>query len=150
MDSPSAEDLLALVPDMDLLEAAASDALAGPPTASPRKASVTPILSDRNTAATTSTHGQTPGFNEDDPYAALMPEPDGLEEAEPLVRRAPEGTPPPKLVAVPQPAPPRCATGQCAAEDSRPPTGCPTRGAHPTRGVFRDSGACTRAEGTQS
>ena len=123
MESPSPEDLLALVPDMDLLEAAASDALTNPspkPAGPNRKATVTPILSDRNAAAAASTQALRPGFNDDDPYAALMPEPEEPEEAAPVARSSPKITPPPKPVAAPQAAPTAAAPPQPAKPPARP------------------------------
>jgi hypothetical protein len=125
MDSPSPEDLLALVPDMDLLEAAASDALTNPsskPTGSNRKATVTPILSDRNADAAT-TQALSSGFNHDDPYAALMPEPEAAEEAAPAARSSPKIMPPPKPVTAPQRAPqsaPAAPPPQAAKPPARP------------------------------
>ncbi len=135
MDSPSAEDLLALVPDMDLLESAASDALANSSlraAGSNRKATVTPILSDRSVAATASVQALKSGCNDDDdPYAALMPEAEEREEAAPVVRSGPQLTPPPKPVTVPRPSPQPARPASAAAKPPARPIAQPGAAARP-------------------
>jgi hypothetical protein len=99
-NAPSADDLLALIPDLDLLESStigARTASAAPAAASSnRKPSQTPVLSDRN-AATATRQTSKPQIN-DDPYADLMPDPEELDTA---VRVAPATPPIPAIPAIP-------------------------------------------------
>ena len=115
-DAPSADDLLALIPDLDLLESSTISArtAAAAPAASPattnRKPAPTPVLSDRNATATRQT--SKPRIN-DDPYADLMPDPEAYDAAVPTTppvaaiperpRAAPNARkmPNPQTVAVP-------------------------------------------------
>ncbi len=122
VDSPSADDLLALVPDMELLETSAIDArtahtAVASALGSGRKPGVAPKLTDQKTATTI--RAAVPKTTvSDDPYADLMPE---LEIAEtpapatqtvPVLQRStrpspphPPPTPKPQRAA-PRPAPP--------------------------------------------
>ncbi|HEX4377597.1 MAG TPA: hypothetical protein VHZ99_10655, partial [Steroidobacteraceae bacterium] len=85
MDSPSQDDLLALVPDMELLESSAVDArltnaAIAAAAGSGRKTVAAPKLTDRHMAATTRA-AATKVLISDDPYADLMPELDSFEDA---------------------------------------------------------------------
>ncbi len=122
VDSPSADDLLALVPDMELLETSAIDArtahtAVASALGSGRKPGVAPKLTDQKTATTI--RAAVPKTTvSDDPYADLMPE---LEIAEtpapatqtvPVLQRSTRPSPPPPTptpkpqMAAPRPAPP--------------------------------------------
>jgi hypothetical protein len=103
-DSPSQDDLKALIPDMELLETSAMDALAAhsamaAAVGSARKAAPAPVLSDRT--APSAPQGATPQASiSDDPYADLMP------ELEPFDAAAARGIPTlPARPAVKAPAP---------------------------------------------
>src|SRR6202050_5181551 len=90
--APSADDLLALIPDLDLLESStlgartAASAAAPPAATANRKPAPTPVLSDRNATATRQT--SKPRIN-DDPYADLMPDPEAHDAAVPTTAPAP-------------------------------------------------------------
>jgi hypothetical protein len=105
-DSPSADDLLALIPDMELLETSALDAhaahIAIAASASGRKAAG-PTLSDPVTATTVRTLAAAPVIN-DDPYADLMPELEAYAQTPPVAQ------PVPTVQAVPSPQSPPAAT----------------------------------------
>ncbi|HEY1900547.1 MAG TPA: hypothetical protein VGG49_12205 [Steroidobacteraceae bacterium] len=92
VDSPSADDLLALVPDMELLETSAVDARAAhaaeAASGAARKPGTTPTLTDHTATVTMRLRAAKPVIS-DDPYAHLMPEPEALEEAVPLPRAVP-------------------------------------------------------------
>jgi hypothetical protein len=117
-DSPSADDLLALIPDMELLESSALDAhaahIALAASASGRKAAPAPTLTKPGTAATVRTPTPNP-VGIDDPYADLMPDLEAYEDTVPVARTVPpvvRAAPPPKAppAAVSKPAaPPRPA-----------------------------------------
>jgi hypothetical protein len=132
-DSPSAGDLLALIPDMEHLESSALDAhaahIALAASASGRKAATAPTLTRPGTAATVRIPALNPVIS-DDPYADLMPELEAHEETVPVartvppVRAVPRRTPvaagapagqtaplaaAPKAAAAPRPAPPATA-----------------------------------------
>jgi hypothetical protein len=123
-DSPSADDLLALIPDMELLESSALDAhaahLALAASASGREGAG-PRLTDATepgAAATVRTQTATPVIN-DDPYADLMPELEAYGQSVPV-------TPPvPPVQTVPSPKPPAAAVGRPAAAP-KPPATAPT------------------------
>jgi hypothetical protein len=93
-DSPSADDLLALVPDMELLETSASDALTAHSAAtatagSGRRSGPTPTLTDRNTATTVRMAAASSTII-DDPYADQMPELEAFEDSAVGTRTIPE------------------------------------------------------------
>ncbi len=122
-DSPSADDLLALIPDMELLETSALDAhaahIALAASASGRKTAA-PMLTDP-AAATVRTEAAAAVIN-DDPYADLMPELEAYEQTVPVARPIP----PVQTVASPK-SPPAAAPRPAAAAPRipgapRPPT----------------------------
>jgi hypothetical protein len=90
-DAPSDDDLLALIPDMDLLETSAIKARtahAAPPAAAPKsRPGPTPVLSDRNAAPVTP-QASKPRVS-DDPYADLMPDPESQEITVPVMSATP-------------------------------------------------------------
>jgi len=113
-DSPSADDLLALIPDMELLESSALDAhaahIALAASASGRKAAPAPTLTNPGTAATVRTPAPIPVIN-DDPYADLMPELEAYDETVPVARIVPPvvraaAAPPRPAASAPAPVPP--------------------------------------------
>jgi hypothetical protein len=127
-DSPSADDLLALIPDMELLESSALDAhaahIALAATASGRKAAPAPTLSKPGTPATVRTPAPNSVSN-DDPYADLMPEPEAYEATVPVARPVPpvvRAAPPPKA---------RPAAASKPVAPPGPPAGAPARVAPP-------------------
>src|SRR5580693_9102944 len=80
VDSPSHDDLQALIPDMELLEAGAIDARTtqaaiAAAAGSGRKPVATPKLTDHSTATTVRIPAPK-AVGSDDPYADLMPEPE--------------------------------------------------------------------------
>jgi hypothetical protein len=78
-DAPSADDLQALIPDLDLLESStigARTAAAAPAAAANHKSGPPPVLSDGNAA--TATRQTSKAQINDDPYADLMPDPETL------------------------------------------------------------------------
>lgn len=91
-DSPSADDLLALIPDMELLETSTVNARAahsaGAATGSGRKPGATPTLTDPRPATAVRSQPSNPVIS-DDPYADLMPEPEALQETIPVARAVP-------------------------------------------------------------
>jgi hypothetical protein len=117
-ESPSADDLLALIPDMELLETSAEDALAAhvavAASAAGRKPDTTPTLTTADSAATLRVQAMKPVIN-DDPYADQMPELDAYAATIPVARAVPPISPggpsaPPATSRVPQaPAPTRAA-----------------------------------------
>jgi hypothetical protein len=113
-DSPSADDLLALIPDMELLESSALDAhaahIAIAASAAGRKAATAPTLTAPGTAATVRRQAPNPVIN-DDPYADLMPELEAYEETVPVARTVPpvRAVPPPQALPGPPAAPPATA-----------------------------------------
>jgi hypothetical protein len=127
-DSPSADDLLALIPDMELLESSALDAhaahIALAASASGRKATQAPTLTQPGTAATVRIPAPTPVIN-DDPYADLMPEPESYEATVPIARPVP-----PMVRAAPPPKAPPAGLRKPAAAP-RPPAGAPAPVAPP-------------------
>ncbi len=102
---------MALVPDMELLETSASDALTAhaamaAAAGSGRTQGPTPKLTDRNATTTVRTIAQRASVN-DDPYAHLMPELEMADAPATAVRAIPDATLPPQPpVATPRPAPP--------------------------------------------
>ena len=96
VDSPSHDDLQALIPDMELLEAGAIDARTtqaaiAAAAGSGRKPSAAPKLNDRATATTVRIAAPRPVIS-DDPYADLMPELETFDEPAPTRPRAARGT----------------------------------------------------------
>jgi hypothetical protein len=134
VDSPSHDDLQALIPDMELLEAGAIDARTtqaaiAAAAGSGRKPSAAPKLSDRATATTVRIAAPRPVIS-DDPYADLMPELETLDEPAPTGRSIPTAYPaPPAGLSVPvvkpqAPATPRPATpsAKASAAAAKAPT----------------------------
>ncbi|HEV2704157.1 MAG TPA: hypothetical protein VGV09_21210, partial [Steroidobacteraceae bacterium] len=128
-DSPSQDDLMALVPDMELLETSKSDALSAhaamaAAAGSGRKQGPTPKLTDRSSAtATVRTVAPQAPIN-DDPYADLMPELEPFEAPAATVRAIiPDANlQSPAPVSTPHPAPP-----------ARPAAPAPTPSSPPVR-----------------
>ncbi len=94
VDLPSEDDLLALVPDMELLENSTIDALSAQSAAaaaagSGRMAGAAPKLSDQKAASTARLQVPKSSIS-DDPYADLMPELEAFEAAESGTRTIPE------------------------------------------------------------
>jgi hypothetical protein len=137
VDSPSHDDLQALIPDLELLEAGAIDARTAQAAiaaaaGSGRKPVATPKLTDHSTA-TTVRIAATKAVGSDDPYAHLMPEPE-LESFDDSARvSAPIPTiyrPPaaglsvpvikPAVQAIPRPAAPAPKASPVAAKPSAP------------------------------
>jgi hypothetical protein len=122
VDSPSHDDLQALIPDMELLEAGAIDARTtqaaiAAAAGSGRNPVAGPKLSDQNTATTTRI-AVPKAVSSDDPYADLMPELEPFDDAAPPSRAIPTAYParsaglsvpvvkPPAPVIPPRPAAP--------------------------------------------
>jgi hypothetical protein len=125
-DSPSHDDLQALVPDMELLESSASDALAAHAAmaaslGSSRKSTPAPKLTDRNTVTTVRMEAPKATIS-DDPYADLMPELEDAPAPVPAPRPVASARIPPAAAPRPQPPPPRApAPAPAAAAPARPP-----------------------------
>ncbi len=122
-DSPSADDLMALVPDLELLETSEIDArtahtAVAAAAGSGRKPSITPKLSDQHTATTVRIHAPKAAIS-DDPYADLMPELEAFESAGSGTRTIPELQSAPAPVTKPRPAAPPAAPA--AAPRAAPP-----------------------------
>lgn len=119
-DSPSADDLMALVPDLELLESSASDARTAhtalaAAAGSGRKPSITPKLSDQHAPKTVRIPISSAVIN-DDPYADQMPELEAFESSGSGTRSIPE------LQAAPAPAAkPHIAAPRVAPPPSKPP-----------------------------
>ncbi|HEY4340417.1 MAG TPA: hypothetical protein VGM97_10770 [Steroidobacteraceae bacterium] len=140
VDSPSQDDLLALIPDMELLETSAIDARTtqaaiAAAAGSGRKTVAAPKLSDQATATTV--RMAAPKVNiSDDPYADLMPELEAFDDPPPANRAIPTAQPAPPVgrvvpVVNPPPAPPRARP---AAAPARPaPVAAPTATAAATK-----------------
>jgi hypothetical protein len=130
-DSPSADDLMALVPDMELLETSAIDARTAQTAVaaalgSGRKPTITPKLSDQNAATTARTRAPNADIS-DDPYADLMPELEPFEAAP-----APAAKPQPAVPrAVPPPARAPVAAAARPVASPRPTTGTASASANP-------------------
>jgi hypothetical protein len=97
VDSPSHDDLQALIPDMELLEAGAIDARTtqaaiAAAAGSGRNPVAGPKLSDQNTA-TTVRMAAPKGISNDDPYADLMPELEPFDDPAPPSRAIPTAYP---------------------------------------------------------
>src|ERR1700733_3582550 len=122
VDSPSHDDLQALIPDMELLEAGAIDARTtqaaiAAAAGSGRNPVAGPKLSDQNTA-TTMRIAVPKAVSSDDPYADLMPELEPFDDPAPPSRAIPTAYParpaglsvpvvkPPAPVTPPRPAAP--------------------------------------------
>jgi len=114
-DSPSADDLLALIPDMELLEMSEDDAkathaaLGGGTAAAGRQAVAGPKLQEQ-AATRLRVQDAAPAIS-DDPYADLMPELEAFAETVPVARTIPPirpaGAPAPTVTAFKPPAPAR-------------------------------------------
>ena len=96
VDSPSQDDLLALIPDMELLETSAIDARTtqaaiAAAAGSGRKTVATPKLTDHT--ATTIRMAVPKATISDDPYADLMPELEAFDDAPPANRPIPTAHP---------------------------------------------------------
>src|SRR5665213_1234564 len=94
LDAPSQDDLLALVPDMELLESSTIDAFSAQSAAaaaagSARRRSPTPKLTDQNAATTVRSVAANTTIH-DDPYADLMPELEALEDTTAFTRTIPQ------------------------------------------------------------
>jgi hypothetical protein len=133
-DSPSADDLRALIPDMELLETAAVDAreahLALADSASGRKAAAATLV-DSVSAAPVRPRSSAPVIN-DDPYADLMPDPQTPEEP-PTPPRAPPAAPTPAKPVAPPPPRPAAAAPRARAAPGLPaaPRPAPAASARP-------------------
>lgn len=109
VESPSADDLLALIPDMELLETSASDARTAhsefaAQAGSGRKSGAAPKLIEPLPASAQRTVAPRPVIN-DDPYAALMPELEAFEDARMATQTIPApGLRAPAPIAPPAPA----------------------------------------------
>src|ERR1700759_678484 len=111
VDSLSHDDLMALVPDMELLESSAIDARTAhaamaAAAGSGRRPTPAPKLSDQQSAPAARIVTPTTGIN-DDPYADLMPELEPFEETAPLPRTTTPKLPTaaPRAAAPPTPGP---------------------------------------------
>jgi hypothetical protein len=126
VDSPSHDDLQALIPDMELLEAGAIDARTtqaaiAAAAGSGRNAVAPPKLTDRATATTVRIPAPKP-VSSDDPYADLMPELEVFDGPAPTNRAIPTAYPAaPAGLSVPVIKPPTQASPRPAA----PPTKAP-------------------------
>jgi hypothetical protein len=94
LDSPSEDDLLALVPDMELLESSTIDAFSAQSAAaaaagSGRNRGPTPKLTDQKAATAVRTAAASTRIH-DDPYADLMPELEALEDTAAFTRTIPQ------------------------------------------------------------
>jgi hypothetical protein len=135
VDSPSHDDLQALIPDMELLEAGAIDARTtqaaiAAAAGSGRNAVAAPKLSDRATATTVRIAAPKP-LSSDDPYADLMPDLETFDDPAPASRTIPTAYPaPPAGLSVPVIKPPAQAIPRPAA----PPAKAPPAAAKPATG----------------
>ena len=124
VDSPSHDDLQALIPDMELLEAGAIDARTtqaaiAAAAGSGRKPSAAPKLNDRATATTVRIAAPRPVIS-DDPYADLMPELETFDEPAATDRAIPTAYPaPPAGVSVPVVKPQAQATPRPATPSAK-------------------------------
>jgi hypothetical protein len=138
-DSPSQDDLKALIPDMELLETSAMDALAAHSAmaasmGSARKAAPAPLLSDR--AHTHVQPSAPPVSVSDDPYADLMPELEPFDASAarsvPAVPVKPAVKAAAKPVAVPRPAaPPAKPSAPASIQPPAPPKAPPPQAPPP-------------------
>ncbi|HEY6454531.1 MAG TPA: hypothetical protein VIY90_04540 [Steroidobacteraceae bacterium] len=136
VDSPSHDDLQALIPDMELLEANAVDARTtqaaiAAAAGSSRNPVAAPKLTDHTTATTVRIAASKPLIR-DDPYADLMPELEAFDEPAPASRAiptayptAPADLPVPVVKAPTQAIPPR----PVAAPAKKPPPAVKPAGA---------------------
>jgi hypothetical protein len=126
VDSPSQDDLLALIPDMELLENSAIDArltqaAIAAAAGSGRKSAAAPKLTDRHTATTLRMTAPQVLIS-DDPYADLMPEPDSVDDGAAGSRALPVAQPPaPAAASVPVVKPQAPAIPRPVAPVARPP-----------------------------
>ena len=107
VESPSNDDLLALLPDMELLETSATDALtarsaAAAAAGSGRKSNPAPKLTDRNTATTVRIAAPKATIS-DDPYADQMPELEAFEDGAAGTRTIPAVNPASQMPAAAKP-----------------------------------------------
>jgi hypothetical protein len=122
-DSPSHDDLQALIPDMELLEAGAIDARTtqaaiAAAAGSGRKPVAVPKLNDRATPTATARIPVAKAVSNDDPYADLMPELEAFDEPPPTSRALPIAYPAaPAGLSVPviKPTPPAVSPRPAAA-----------------------------------
>jgi hypothetical protein len=137
VDSPSHDDLQALIPDMELLEAGAIDARTtqaaiAAAAGSGRKPVAAPKLTDHSTATTVRIPAAK-AVGSDDPYAHLMPEPEleALDDSAPVSRLVPTAYPAapaglsvpvvkPPAQAIPRPAAPPAKASPVAAKPTAP------------------------------
>jgi hypothetical protein len=135
VDSPSHDDLQALIPDLELLEAGAIDARTtqaaiAAAAGSGRKPVGAPKLTDHSTA-TTVRIAAPKAVGSDDPYAHLMPEPEAFDESAPASRvipttyRAPAAglsvpVLKPPAQTIPRPAAPAAKSSPVAAKPMAP------------------------------
>jgi hypothetical protein len=141
VDSPSHDDLQALIPDMELLEAGAIDARTtqaalAAAAGSGRKPVAAPKLTDQPTA-TTARIAASKAVGNDDPYADLMPELEAFDDSTPASRVIPTAYPgapvglsvpvvKPAVQAIPRPtAPPTKLPPTKAAPVAAKPTPAP-------------------------
>jgi hypothetical protein len=123
-DSVSADDLMALVPDIELLETSETDArtahtAVAAAAGSGRKPTITPKLSDQRTATTSRIQAAKVAIS-DDPYADLMPELESFETSGSGTRTIPELQLAPAPAPKPQPTTPR-ETPRAAAPPLKAP-----------------------------
>lgn len=126
VDSPSHDDLQALIPDLELLEAGAIDARTtqaaiAAAAGSGRNQVAAPKLTDHGTAATARMAAPKP-VRSDDPYADLMPELETYEDRAPANRAIPTAYPAaPAGLSVPVVKPPAPAIPRPAAAPAKAP-----------------------------
>ena len=128
VDSPSHDDLQALIPDMELLEAGAIDARTtqaaiAAAAGSGRNPVAAPKLSDQNTAPTVRI-AVPKAVSSDDPYADLMPELEAFDDPAPPSRAIPTAYPA-------APAGPSVPVVKPAAQAIRPRPAAPPARPHP-------------------
>ena len=133
MDSPSHDDLQALIPDMELLEAGAIDARTtqaaiAAAAGSGRNAVAAPKLTDHRATATTVRIPASKPVSNDDPYADLMPELEAFDGPAPARGAIPTAYPAaPAGVSVPVIRPP----AQPVPRPTPPPAKAPAAAAKP-------------------
>jgi hypothetical protein len=137
-DSPSQNDLMALVPDMELLETSTIDARAAhsamaAAAGSGRKQGPAPKLTDRHTATTVRIAAPQASVN-DDPYAHLMPELESFEAPTASVRAIPDANfQVPAPIATPNQAAPPARPAPAPAAPRPPAAPPPPRTPAPAR-----------------
>ncbi len=137
-DLPSQDDLLALIPDMELLETSALDARTtqaaiAAAAGSGRSSAPAPKLTARDTAATARIATPKPVIS-DDPYADLMPELEAFDEPVPMSRAVPMAQPvAPVGLAIPVVKPPVQALPHPPPVPGKPPAAAASQPAAPVR-----------------